>query len=174
MPAAAFNSMSGKNRSASKPMKCLKLFDIGDIVGIKGQVFKTHAGEITVFCCRDHHCDQKSCDRCPRQTAEKKRRKNRLTTPLPTLNSDIASAIIDLNVNPQVREVFIKRFPGHLRHARIPRCAGYLKWKHRFYNRSTRRLQRDRSPPTTTLLISLCTCASPMNSYLKTFDRRRI
>jgi len=74
-----------------------KDYDIGDIVGVKGTVFKTQTGEITVHCT---HIEMLT--KCLRPLPEKQ---HGLT------NADIRyrQRDLDLIVNPEVKETFIKR-----------------------------------------------------------------
>jgi lysyl-tRNA synthetase class 2 len=84
--------------------KIFKLLDLGDFIGITGQVFKTHTGEITI-------------------KVEKLEILSKALRPLPVVkekDGQIFDAFadkelryrqryVDLNVSPDVKEVFIKR-----------------------------------------------------------------
>lgn len=74
-----------------------KDFDIGDIVGVKGYVFKTQTGEISV------HCN--SFEMLSKALLPLPEKQHGLT------NADIRyrQRDLDLIVNPEVRETFIKR-----------------------------------------------------------------
>ncbi len=97
-----------KDVVGEKTFEIYKLLDIGDIVGITGKVFKTRTGEITVF-------------------AEKLEVLTKSLRPLPIVKEKVVDGkkivydpfsdkelryrqrYVDLIVNPEVREVFIKR-----------------------------------------------------------------
>lgn len=74
-----------------------KDYDIGDIIGIKGYVFKTQTGEISVHC---NHIEMLS--KCLRPLPEKQHG---------LINPDIRyrQRDLDLIVNPEVKNTFIKR-----------------------------------------------------------------
>jgi lysyl-tRNA synthetase, class II len=74
-----------------------KLFDVGDIVGIEGTVFRTHTNELTVSATKVHHLS-----------------KNLLPLPekwhgLTDVETRFRQRYVDLIVNPEVRSVFVKR-----------------------------------------------------------------
>ena len=74
-----------------------KDYDLGDIIGIKGFVFKTQTGEISVHCT---HIEMLS--KCLRPLPEKQ---HGLTNP----DIRYRQRDLDLIVNPEVKETFIKR-----------------------------------------------------------------
>jgi len=74
-----------------------KLFDVGDIVGVEGTVFRTHTNELTVSASKVHHLS-----------------KNLLPLPekwhgLTDVEIRFRQRYVDLIVNPEVRSVFAKR-----------------------------------------------------------------
>jgi lysyl-tRNA synthetase, class II len=74
-----------------------KLFDVGDIVGVDGTIFRTHTNELTVSASKVHHLA-----------------KNLLPLPekwhgLTDVEIRFRQRYVDLIVNPEVRSVFIKR-----------------------------------------------------------------
>jgi lysyl-tRNA synthetase class 2 len=74
-----------------------KLFDVGDIVGAEGTIFRTHTNELTVSASKVHHLA-----------------KNLLPLPekwhgLTDVETRFRQRYVDLIVNPEVRSVFIKR-----------------------------------------------------------------
>ncbi len=74
-----------------------KDYDIGDIVGVKGYVFKTQTGEISIHC---NHIEMLS--KCLHPLPEKQHGLN---------NADIRyrQRELDLIVNPEVKDTFVKR-----------------------------------------------------------------
>jgi lysyl-tRNA synthetase, class II len=74
-----------------------KLFDVGDIIGAEGTVFRTHTNELTVSATKVHHLA-----------------KNLLPLPekwhgLTDVETRFRQRYVDLIVNPEVRSVFVKR-----------------------------------------------------------------
>jgi lysyl-tRNA synthetase, class II len=74
-----------------------KLFDVGDIVGAEGTVFRTHTNELTVSATKVHHLA-----------------KNLFPLPekwhgLTDVETRFRQRYVDLIVNPDVRSVFVKR-----------------------------------------------------------------
>jgi lysyl-tRNA synthetase class 2 len=74
-----------------------KLFDLGDIVGVEGTVFRTRTGELTISASRVFHLS-----------------KNLLPLPekwhgLTDIETRYRQRYVDLIVNPEVRSVFVKR-----------------------------------------------------------------
>jgi len=74
-----------------------KYYDIGDIIGVVGQVFKTHKGEITI---KANHIEMLS--KCLRPLPEK-------WHGLKDVDTRYRKRYLDLIVNPQVRDTFVKR-----------------------------------------------------------------
>lgn len=74
-----------------------KKFDIGDIVGIKGEVFKTHAGEISV-----RATEIILLSKCLQVLPEKYHG-------LTDTDTRYRQRYVDLMMNPEVKETFIKR-----------------------------------------------------------------
>jgi lysyl-tRNA synthetase, class II len=74
-----------------------RLFDLGDIVGVEGTVFRTHTNELTISATQVHHLA-----------------KNLLPLPekwhgLTDVETRFRQRYVDLIMNPEVREVFVKR-----------------------------------------------------------------
>jgi len=81
----------------SENFELFKLFDVGDIIGAEGTVFRTHTNELTVSATKVHHLS-----------------KNLLPLPekwhgLTDVETRFRQRYVDLIVNPEVRSVFIKR-----------------------------------------------------------------
>ncbi|ADQ46811.1 lysyl-tRNA synthetase [Caldicellulosiruptor kronotskyensis 2002] len=72
-------------------------YDIGDIIGVKGEVFKTHKGEISVKA-----KEIEMLTKCLRPLPEK-------WHGLKDVDTRYRKRYLDLIVNPQVRDTFIKR-----------------------------------------------------------------
>ncbi|WP_041725640.1 lysine--tRNA ligase [Caldicellulosiruptor acetigenus] len=72
-------------------------YDIGDIIGVKGEVFKTHKGEISVKA-----KEIEMLTKCLRPLPEK-------WHGLRDIDTRYRKRYLDLIVNPQVRDTFIKR-----------------------------------------------------------------
>ncbi|WPX09435.1 lysine--tRNA ligase [Anaerocellum danielii] len=72
-------------------------YDIGDIIGVKGEVFKTHKGEISVKA-----KEIEMLTKCLRPLPEK-------WHGLKDIDTRYRKRYLDLIVNPQVRDTFIKR-----------------------------------------------------------------
>jgi lysyl-tRNA synthetase, class II len=74
-----------------------RLFDLGDIVGVEGTVFRTHTNELTISATQVHHLA-----------------KNLLPLPekwhgLTDVETRFRQRYVDIIMNPEVREVFVKR-----------------------------------------------------------------
>jgi lysyl-tRNA synthetase class 2 len=81
----------------SENFDLFKLFDVGDIVGIEGTIFRTHTNELTVSAGKVYHLA-----------------KNLLPLPekwhgLTDVETRFRQRYVDLIVNPEVRSVFVKR-----------------------------------------------------------------
>ncbi|HNR67863.1 MAG TPA: lysine--tRNA ligase [bacterium] len=98
----------GQKQIGEQAYEVFKLFDIGDIVGIKGQVFKTHAGEITVSAA-EITLLTKNLRPLPIVKQAEKDGEKIVYDAFADTEQRYRQRYIDLNVNPQVREVFIKR-----------------------------------------------------------------
>lgn len=72
-------------------------YDIGDVIGIKGEVFKTHKGEVSI---KAKHIEMLT--KCLRPLPEK-------WHGLKDVDTRYRKRYLDLIVNPQVRDTFIKR-----------------------------------------------------------------
>lgn len=80
-----------------EPYKDFKKYDIGDIVGVKGEVFKTHAGEISV-----RASEITLLSKCLQVLPEKYHG-------LTDTDTRYRQRYVDLMMNPEVRDTFIKR-----------------------------------------------------------------
>ncbi len=74
-----------------------KLFDLGDIVGAEGTIFRTHTNELTVSASKVHHLS-KSLLPLPEKWHG-----------LTDVEMRFRQRYVDLIVNPEVRSVFVKR-----------------------------------------------------------------
>ncbi len=97
-----------KDVVGEKSFELYKLLDIGDIVGISGQVFKTHAGEISIFAKRLELLS-KSLRPLPIVKEKVVDGERQVFDPFSDKELRYRQRYLDLAVNPDVREVFIKR-----------------------------------------------------------------
>jgi len=97
-----------KDVVGEKSFELYKLLDIGDIVGISGQVFKTHAGEISIFAKRLELLS-KSLRPLPIVKEKVVDGEKQVFDPFSDKELRYRQRYLDLAVNPDVREVFIKR-----------------------------------------------------------------
>ncbi len=81
-----------------------KLMDIGDIVGVKGFVFRTQTGEISV-----HAKELVMLSKSLRPLPVVKEKDGKLFDAFTDAEQRYRQRYIDLIVNPQVKEVFVKR-----------------------------------------------------------------
>lgn len=81
-----------------------RLLDIGDIVGIKGHVFTTKTGEVSVYC-KEMKILSKSLRPLPIVKQKDDETFDALTDP----EMRYRQRYVDLVVNPEVRDIFIKR-----------------------------------------------------------------
>ncbi|MFW6277590.1 MAG: lysine--tRNA ligase [Prolixibacteraceae bacterium] len=81
-----------------------KLLDIGDIIGIKGDVFKTQMGEITV-----HVTDLTVLNKSLRPLPIVKEKEGKIWDAFTDPEQRYRQRYVDLIVNPKIKEVFIKR-----------------------------------------------------------------
>ncbi|CUS92472.1 D-alanine--D-alanine ligase [Candidatus Kryptonium thompsonii] len=87
----------------------LKLLDIGDIIGVKGEVFRTKTGEITVKV-EDYQVLAKAIRPLPVVKEKIDEHGNRIVyDPFTDKEMRYRQRYVDLIVNPDVRQVFIKR-----------------------------------------------------------------
>lgn len=97
-----------KDEVGEKTFEIYKLLDIGDIVGVRGKVFKTHTGEITIFC-QKLELLSKSLRPLPIVKEKIEDGKKIVYDPFSDKELRYRQRYVDLIVNPDVREVFIKR-----------------------------------------------------------------
>ncbi len=86
-----------KDAIGPQSFELFKLFDIGDIVGVEGTVFRTRTDELTISASQIHHLA-----------------KNLLPLPekwhgLTDVETRFRQRYVDLIMNPEVRKVFVKR-----------------------------------------------------------------
>ena len=77
--------------------KAFKDFDLGDIIGVKGTVFRTKAGEVSV-----HACEVTLLTKCLHPLPEK-------FHGLKDQDTRYRQRYLDMIVNPEVRDTFVKR-----------------------------------------------------------------
>lgn len=86
-----------------------RLFDIGDIVGVKGFVFRTKTGEISIHA-REFQLLAKSLRPLPVVKEKTDEQGNKIVfDPFSDKELRYRQRYVDLAVNPEVKEVFIKR-----------------------------------------------------------------
>ncbi|HFE64355.1 MAG TPA: lysine--tRNA ligase, partial [Caldithrix sp.] len=85
-----------------------KLLDIGDTVGISGQVFKTRTGEVSIYC-KNIELLSKSLRPLPIVKEKEVDGEKIVYDPFSDKELRYRQRYVDLIVNPEVREVFIKR-----------------------------------------------------------------
>ena len=88
---------AARDNLGEEPYKAFKKLDIGDIIGIRGEVFRTHAGEISVKA-EEITLLTKSLQVLPE-------RYHGLTD----TDTRYRQRYVDLIMNPEVRETFVKR-----------------------------------------------------------------
>ena len=86
-----------KDAVGEEPYKAFKKFDIGDLVGVKGEVFKTQKGEISI-----HVSEITLLSKSLQVLPEKYHG-------LKDTDQRYRQRYVDLIVNPEVRETFVKR-----------------------------------------------------------------
>lgn len=91
-----------------KSHEAFKLFDIGDHVGVRGKVFRTHAGEITI---QTEHIELLSKNLRPLPIVKEKVEdgKRVIYDAFSDVEQRYRQRYADLVVNPQVRDIFVKR-----------------------------------------------------------------
>ncbi|MEJ2637113.1 MAG: lysine--tRNA ligase [Calditrichia bacterium] len=97
-----------KDQVGEKAFELYKLLDIGDIVGVTGQVFKTRTGEITVFA-RELELLNKSLRPLPIVKEKLVGDEKVVFDPFSDKELRYRQRYVDLIVNPEVRDVFVKR-----------------------------------------------------------------
>jgi len=91
-----------------KSFELYKLLDIGDIVGVKGKVFKTRTEEISIYC-QNLVLLSKSLRPLPIVKEKIEDGKKIIYDPFSDKELRYRQRYVDLIVNPEVRDVFIKR-----------------------------------------------------------------
>ncbi len=91
-----------------KSFELYKLLDIGDIVGVKGKVFKTRTEEISIYC-QNLVLLSKSLRPLPIVKEKIEGGKKFIYDPFSDKELRYRQRYVDLIVNPEVRDVFIKR-----------------------------------------------------------------
>ena len=95
-----------------KRTRCLKNLTLGDIVGVTGEVFTTHAGEISVKA-KEIKLLSKSLQPLPEKFHGLKDQDLRYRR-----------RYVDLIVNPEVKDTFVKRSRDYQRNPGILKRAG--------------------------------------------------
>ena len=88
---------AARDNLGEEPYKAFKKLDIGDIIGIRGEVFRTHAGEISVKA-EEITLLTKSLQVLPEKYHG-----------LTDTDTRYRQRYVDLIMNPEVRETFVKR-----------------------------------------------------------------
>ena len=83
------------------PYKDFKKYDVGDIIGIKGEVFKTKTGEISI-----HAAEVTLLSKSLQMLPEK-------FHGLTDTDTRYRQRYVDLIMNPEVKDTFIKRSKSH-------------------------------------------------------------
>ena len=97
-----------KNEIGDESFDVFKMLDIGDHIGIKGQVFKTHTGEISVFA-KEFQLLAKSLRPLPIVKEKEEDGKKVIYDQFADKELRYRQRYVDLIVNPEVKEVFVKR-----------------------------------------------------------------
>ena len=97
-----------KDEVGEKGFELYKLLDIGDIVGVKGLVFKTRTGEISIYA-KELTLLSKSLRPLPIVKEKEVDGEKIVYDPFSDKELRYRQRYVDLIVNPEVREVFIKR-----------------------------------------------------------------
>ena len=97
-----------KNEIGDKGFELFKLLDIGDLVGVRGLVFKTRTGEISIFV---QHLELLAKSIRPLPIVKEKIEQNEriFYDQFADIETRYRQRYVDLIVSPDVREVFIKR-----------------------------------------------------------------
>ncbi|NOX89522.1 MAG: lysine--tRNA ligase [Calditrichaeota bacterium] len=97
-----------KNEIGEESFEIFKMLDIGDHIGIKGQVFKTRTGEISVFA-KEFQLLAKSLRPLPIVKEKEEDGQRVVYDQFADKELRYRQRYVDLVVNPEVKEVFIKR-----------------------------------------------------------------
>ncbi len=97
-----------KNEIGEQDFEIFKMLDIGDLIGIKGEVFKTRTGEISVFA-REFKLLAKSLRPLPIVKEKEEDGKRIVYDQFADKEMRYRQRYVDLIVNPEVKEVFVKR-----------------------------------------------------------------
>ncbi|WP_456408714.1 lysine--tRNA ligase [Caldithrix abyssi] len=97
-----------KNEIGERDFEIFKMLDIGDLVGFKGEVFKTRTGEISVFA-REFKLLAKSLRPLPIVKEKEEDGKRIVYDQFADKEMRYRQRYVDLIVNPEVKEVFVKR-----------------------------------------------------------------
>ena len=97
-----------QNEIGDQNFEVFKMLDIGDLIGIKGEVFKTRTGEISVFA-REFKLLAKSLRPLPIVKEKEEDGKRIVYDQFADKEMRYRQRYVDLIVNPEVKEVFIKR-----------------------------------------------------------------
>lgn len=133
-----------------------KLLDIGDIVGVKGYVFTTQAGEITLHV-TDFKILTKSLRPLPIVKEVKGEEGSKTYDAFTDPEQRYRQRYVDLIVNPEVKEVFRKRSMLVNSMRSFWATEAIWKWRHQFFNHCTVVLRHVPLKHTTTPWIPLFT-----------------
>jgi lysyl-tRNA synthetase class 2 len=97
-----------KDKVGDKKFELFKILDIGDIVGVEGQVFKTRTGEISVLA-EQFELLTKSLRPLPIVKEKMEEEQKIVFDQFADKEMRYRQRYVDLIVNPEVKEVFIKR-----------------------------------------------------------------
>jgi len=97
-----------KDQVEGEGFDLFKLLDIGDLVGVKGKVFKTRTGEVSVLA-EEFHLLSKSLRPLPIVKEKIEEDEKKVFDQFADVELRYRQRYVDLIVNPEVREVFITR-----------------------------------------------------------------
>ena len=97
-----------QDKVGEKPFDVFKILDIGDVVGVKGTVFKTRTGEITILA-ETFELLSKSIRPLPIVKEKVEGDERVIYDQFADKEMRYRQRYVDLIVNPEVRDVFIKR-----------------------------------------------------------------
>ena len=135
-----------------------KLLDIGDFIGVEGFAFHTNTGELSVHC-RKFTVLSKSIRPLPVVKEKDGKTFDAFTDP----EVRYRQRYLDLIVNPQVKETFVRRARIMATMREFFNERGYIEVETPSSSPSPAAHRRVRSSPTTTRSTSTSTCASPRN-----------
>jgi len=97
------------DKIGEEKFRLYELLDIGDIIGVKGEVFKTKSGEITVFV-KNFELLSKTLVPLPIvKTKEEETGEKEIFDAVTDKEFRYRKRYVDLIINPEVKDIFIKR-----------------------------------------------------------------